>query len=569
MPSASLTTADFRQYFRFVGKTVLRLLALGTIVGLLLFIVEIAFAYVLQAFLLALGVASPASLRIPSWVPQGSLSSVVVALLAIGVVRGLLYWAQQYLPNATLEQCSFHQRARILHWVFQSKTVSSARSMSLFNEVNNGTAFALMAMQSFLVAATSAVLLAAALFFLSPQLSLVVSLLLLVLVIPLRRMDKYVVVSSNATWAEWSKSYAVLLASIKNLLLVQIYGTQDVEEEKVTAGVRRYRDMLLKHWLYTGLKFALPQVFGVFAICLIALATRRIGSIPSGILVSYFYLLIRFVQSLAGCAQHSSAIVTYMVPLKQLYAWWKDESIGAESPRGASVEVLERRAQAASRIEIDTPIGWQLSQVTYRYPGAAEPVLTGLDLEVVAGQALVILGPSGAGKSTLLNLILGQLEPDAGEVDVRFNGGSRRLRDVRSSVLSAIGYVGPESFLIEGTVRANLLYGLSAAPAREEIDHALELAGCQFVHSMPKGLEHQISEQGTGLSAGQKQRLSLARALLRRPRALILDEATSNLDNETELKLVRTLGEIKGKMTLVAVTHRQSLLEIADRRFDL
>ena len=136
-------------------------------------------------------------------------------------------------------------------------------------------------------------------------------------------------------------------------------------------------------------------------------------------------------------------------------------------------------------------------------------------------------------------------------------------------LLANIGYVGPESFLIEGTIRSNLIYGLEREPSPAEIECALALADCSFIATLPDGLEHPLTFLETGLSAGQKQRLSLARALLRNPRALILDEATSNLDLDTEKKLVETLQRLKGRVTLIVATHRTALLALADQHLNL
>jgi ABC-type multidrug transport system fused ATPase/permease subunit len=384
-------------------------------------------------------------------------------------------------------------------------------------------------------------------------------------------MDAQVAESSKAMWAEWARTYATLLASLKNLLLMQIYGTQVQEEAKAQLNLRRYRDHMLKHHFTAGLKFALPQVFGTLLICMIALSVGKLPQVTPGLLISYFYILVRFVQCLAMCAQHAMGIASYRAPFEKLYAWWhgeyRDRFDDRERALGGRDGTRVKPLDPAAAAPMGSPIGWRLEGVGFRYPGAAHPTLEAIDLSVAPGSALVILGPSGAGKSTLLNLVLGQLEPTQGRVEVTADGGARPLGVARARILPALGYVGPESFIIEGSIRANLMYGLPFAPADSEVKRALELAGCDFVREL--GLEHPISEQGTGLSAGQKQRLSLARALLRRPRALILDEATSNLDAETEAKLVRTLGSLKGGMTLIAVTHRQALLEIADQRLDL
>jgi ABC-type bacteriocin/lantibiotic exporter with double-glycine peptidase domain len=124
--------------------------------------------------------------------------------------------------------------------------------------------------------------------------------------------------------------------------------------------------------------------------------------------------------------------------------------------------------------------------------------------------------------------------------------------------------------IISGTVRDNLLYGNATHLIEEsDFDEALKLSGCSFVKNLPGNLSYELTEQGEGLSAGQKQRLALARALLRKPKVLILDEATSNLDAATESALVDTLIELKSYITIVAVTHRDALLKIADHHLTL
>ena len=132
-----------------------------------------------------------------------------------------------------------------------------------------------------------------------------------------------------------------------------------------------------------------------------------------------------------------------------------------------------------------------------------------------------------------------------------------------------VGYVGLETFLREGTILENITYGLKQSPTEEEIQDCLVRSECQFIFDMPQGYHHIISEQGHGLSAGQKQRLGLARALLRRPSVLVLDEATSNLDSKTELSLVQSLMKLKGSLTIVAVTHRGALVTAADKTLEL
>ncbi|MGZ3709210.1 MAG: ATP-binding cassette domain-containing protein, partial [Bdellovibrionota bacterium] len=215
------------------------------------------------------------------------------------------------------------------------------------------------------------------------------------------------------------------------------------------------------------------------------------------------------------------------------------------------------------------PVGWDLRNIRFSYPEASKPIFENFNLQIRPGETLVIQGPSGGGKSTLVNLLLGNLRPQSGAIHVRLGDSEVPIDEFRSRLLPEVGYVGPECFLIEGTIYKNITYGLQREPEPAEVEQALRLAECQFVSESPEGLNKQITEQGQGLSAGQKQRLSLARALLRRPKALFLDEATSNLDHETEKRLLATLSNLKGHATMIVVTHRPSLLQLADQELRL
>ena len=138
------------------------------------------------------------------------------------------------------------------------------------------------------------------------------------------------------------------------------------------------------------------------------------------------------------------------------------------------------------------------------------------------------------------------------------------LKDARQQLLSVTAYVGPDPFMISGTIRDFLMFGQRHEISDAQLFEALEQAHCEFVKNLPDKLEHRIAEQGAGLSAGQKQRLSIARALLRKPRLLLLDEATSNLDNESEHAIIDTVQSLRGSVTIVAVTHREALKAVAD-----
>jgi ATP-binding cassette subfamily B protein len=198
--------------------------------------------------------------------------------------------------------------------------------------------------------------------------------------------------------------------------------------------------------------------------------------------------------------------------------------------------------------------------VTFSYDGQRH-VLRDLNLSIESGSVVALVGPSGAGKTTFCNLIPRFYEPEGGVV--RIDGIDVRQATLRS-LRAAVGTVQQDVFLFTGSVRDNIAYGNPEA-AEEEIREAARRAGAkEFIEALPSGYDTQIGEKGVKLSGGQKQRLSIARAFLKDPRILILDEATSSLDTHTERIIQAALRElIRGRTTLI-IAHRLSTIRNAN-----
>ncbi|KZB86221.1 ABC transporter ATP-binding protein [Amycolatopsis regifaucium] len=204
----------------------------------------------------------------------------------------------------------------------------------------------------------------------------------------------------------------------------------------------------------------------------------------------------------------------------------------------------------------------ELSNVEFRYPGAEKPVLQEISLLASPGETTAIIGSTGSGKTTLLNLIPRLM--DATDGSVRVDGVD--VRELDPTVLSdAVGLVPQKPYLFAGTVASNLRYGKADA-TDEELWHALEVAqGKEFVERMPEGLDSPIAQGGTNVSGGQRQRLAIARMLVRRPEIYLFDDSFSALDYATDAALRRALVAETAEATVVIVAQRVSTIRNADR----
>ena len=203
------------------------------------------------------------------------------------------------------------------------------------------------------------------------------------------------------------------------------------------------------------------------------------------------------------------------------------------------------------------------TSVNFIYPKSDKETLLDITLELKSGSSTAIVGPSGAGKTSLVDILLGVLSPDKGEVSV---SGMRPL-DAVSKWPGAISYVPQDVALSNGTIRENLAMGYPINVATDEICwDALRVAQLEtFVQNLPLGLETHIGERGTKISGGQRQRLGIARAMLTKPKLLVLDEATSSLDGQTESDISDAIAQLQGSVTIVMIAHRLSTVRNADQ----
>lgn len=236
----------------------------------------------------------------------------------------------------------------------------------------------------------------------------------------------------------------------------------------------------------------------------------------------------------------------------------------------STTRVLDLLDTESEMVEGHLPLEHPRGQVSFENVSFAyktgPAVLTGVDIEVEAGQTVAVVGATGAGKTTLIKLLLRYADVTGGRVTV----DGFDVRDIVTGDLRrAIGLVSQDVFLFHGTVRDNIAYGRQDAPFEAVVAAATAAEAHEFILELANGYDTVVGERGQKLSGGQRQRISIARAILAEPAILVLDEATSAVDNETEAAIQRSLQRVAHQRTMLVIAHRLSTIRQADRIFVL
>ncbi|MEM9585659.1 MAG: ABC transporter ATP-binding protein [Planctomycetota bacterium] len=274
------------------------------------------------------------------------------------------------------------------------------------------------------------------------------------------------------------------------------------------------------------------------------------GDLTLGDLMMFLVYLTMLLEPLAAIAGSAVSFQNNLAGLDRILDVLEVEE---ELPSRGDPIRLPRRDVAGA---------FTLRSVSFAYPGTDTQVLHDIDLDVQAGQTVALVGRSGAGKTTLTNLIARFYDPTSGSIC--FDGHDLRDIDL-GSYRSLLGIVEQDVFLFDGTVAENIAYARRRASQEEVIAAATAAAADEFIQGLPEGYQSIIGERGVKLSGGQRQRLAIARAILADPQILILDEATSNLDSESERLIQQSLAELLENRTAFVIAHRLSTIVNADK----
>ncbi|WP_410765670.1 ABC transporter ATP-binding protein [Haloferax sp. DFSO60] len=271
------------------------------------------------------------------------------------------------------------------------------------------------------------------------------------------------------------------------------------------------------------------------------------GTLAVGEFVTFILLTQQFVWPLAQFGQIINMYQRARASSSRIFGLMDEPGRLEERPNAPELDITD------GRVEYD--------DVWFGYD-KNENIIEDISFDVAGGETLALVGPTGAGKSTVLKLLMRMYDTDEGAI--RIDG--QNLRDVTlRSLRKQVGYVSQETFLFYGTVKENIAYGTFDAADEDIVAAAKAAEAHEFIMNLPDGYDTKVGERGVKLSGGQRQRVSIARAILKDPEILILDEATSDVDTETEMLIQRSLDELTADRTTFAIAHRLSTIKDADQ----
>jgi subfamily B ATP-binding cassette protein MsbA len=477
-----------------------------------------------------------------------------VGILLLFSLKGLFTFANNFLMSSVGAKIvkslrkQFFEKMLFLPFSFYSRESSGSVISRVMNDVSVLESLIANTTKNFLVYSTTVFALAFVALYRNPNLALLSFTVIPLIALVSDRFGRRMKKTSSRT--------RMLISNVTHIIHETLAGIRVIKSFTLEKEMSRRNDRLIsEHYRNVMREVRINEFTGMF--------TDIIAGIGIAVLTWYgFYLIVNDRLSLGEFLSFVVAVMMMYDPLKKLSRVNNDFQMIRAALHRIKEIFLAPGEEEGKVVKKELTGNILFQNVSFQYPGHKDFALEGIDLEIRQGETIAVVGYSGAGKSTLIDLILGFWNNYTGAI--RFDGVDLKdysLRNLRSH----IGVVSQDIVLFDDTVRNNILFGKPDSTNEEIMEAAKSAYAHEFVTNMPNGYDTPIGERGIKLSGGQKQRISLARAIIKNPKILVLDEATSSLDTDSESKIQKALESIMPGRTTIVVAHRLSTIKKADR----
>ena len=484
-----------------------------------------------------------------------SINQIALALLAILIVQGVFSFIRVYtfaiVSEKTLADIRLTVYEKML-WLpltfFDKRRVGELISritsdVGILQDAFTVTLAELLRQVMVLIAGTIVI------FVLTPKLTLFMLLTFPVLVLAALFFGRFIRKLSKKTQDQLASTNVIVEETLQSITVVKSFTNELFEVARYNKSLKEVVRIALHAAKYRGvfISFTIVALFGgIVAVSWYGAFLVQANEVTVGELFSFVLYTTFIGGSIAGLGDIYSQL---------------QKSVGASERIMEILAETDEKNEAVTSLKLEGNI--QFKGVAFSYPTRADlTVLKTIDFEIEAGQKVALVGPSGSGKSTITSLLLRYYQPNAGVVMVDGQPINKyQLSDYRSN----IGVVPQEVILFGGTIRENIAYGKPTATDQEIEEAARKANALDFILSFPEQMDTLVGDRGVKLSGGQRQRVAIARAILKDPKILILDEATSSLDAESEKAVQDALENLMEGRTTIIIAHRLSTIRKVDR----
>ncbi len=491
----------------------------------------------------------------PSWI-HNTWTIVAISIVSVTLIKGVAEFLATYSINFI-----GHSVVRDLRNLLYSKIIQ--QSMAFFTRTSTGRLMSTVTSDieriQFAVSQTAAdflkqsftlIGLLGVLFYVDWKLALGSLILVPLVVFPAHKIGRYIRISSRSSQDKMAELNNVLQETFSGIRIVKAFGMERLEVEKFKAATRRLLRVSLRWVRAQAATSPIMEVLGAITVAGILLHARNEimhHAQTTGGFVAFLYALIKTYEPIKRLTGVHNAAAQAVGASEQVFHYLDLHPDIHDEPGASTLPPFEREIE--------------FENVDFDYEESL-PLLRNIDLRIRKGEVVAIVGSSGAGKTTLASLIPRFFDVTRGRLLI----DGHDVRNLKLDSLRAqIGIVTQETILFNDTVYNNICYGSQLASEEAAREAARAALAEEFILEMPEGYQTVIGERGQRLSGGQRQRIAIARALLKNPPILILDEATSELDTESELLVQRALANLMQGRTVLVIAHRLSTVRRAER----